>query len=71
MTSPLRGVSKDHRDLIQKALDQGWTLTRTKSGHLRLTPPDGGDFIITAKTSGGGRGERNLRSLLRQRGVDC
>lgn len=71
-TDGLRGIKpKAYRDLIVKAVDQGWTATQTRSNHFRLDPPDGGTPVFAAHTSGGGRGERNLRALLRNRGVDC
>jgi len=71
MTSPLRGVKpRAYRDVLQMALDQGWTVRTTGGGHLRLDPPDGTTPVFAAKTSGGGRGERNLKALLRLRGVD-
>ena len=72
MDPGLSGVSpRAYRDLIQKAVDQGWSASTTGGGHLRLDPPNGGGPVFTAKTSGGGRSARNLRSLLRKRGVDC
>lgn len=69
---PLRGVAdRDYRNLIRKAVAQGWTASTTAGGHIRLDAPTGGASLFVAKTSYGGRGERNLRSLLRRHGVDC
>jgi predicted RNA binding protein YcfA (HicA-like mRNA interferase family) len=70
--SALRGIKpRDYRDVIQAAVEQGWSLSHTGGGHLRLDPPDGTTPVFCATSSGGGRGERNLRSLLRKRGVTC
>jgi len=68
---PLRGVNdRDYRNLIRKAVAQGWSASTTNGGHIRLDGPTGQSLFV-AKTSYGGRGERNLRSLLRRHGVDC
>jgi hypothetical protein len=68
----LSGITpRAYRDLIAKAVDQGWTASSTGGGHIRLDPPGKGGPIFAAFSSGGGRGVQNLRSMLRKRGVDC
>lgn len=74
MNPLIRGVKpKVYRDMIEAALAAGWTVSMTGTNHLRLHPPkgDAGPVIFAAQSMGGGRGERNLRSLLRKRGVIC
>jgi hypothetical protein len=69
--SIIRGVRpQEARSLMRRAVRQGWAITVTNGGHIRLTPPDGGTPIIAALTSSGGRGVNNLRSLLKRAGVD-
>lgn len=42
MSSDLRRqVPKDYRAIIDVALDAGWTLSRSRLGHVKLTAPDG------------------------------
>lgn len=72
MATNLGGIKpRAYRDLIEAAVAQGWTASQTRSNHFRLDPPGGGQPVFAAHTSGGGRGERNLRALLRKRGVIC
>jgi hypothetical protein len=69
---PIRGIKpRAYRDVIIAAVDQGWTATLTGGNHIRLDPPGEGGPVFAAFSSGGGRGERNLRALLRKRGVIC
>jgi hypothetical protein len=66
----VRGItSRDYRDLMLRAIDQGWTVEKTGDTHIKLSPPDGGPFIFAASTSNGGRGERNFKAKLRRAGV--
>jgi hypothetical protein len=70
-----KGVKpRAYRDLLDRAVAQGWTLTWTGDNHIRLDPPSGhvpSGPVFGAGTSGGGRGVQNLRALLRRHGVDC
>jgi hypothetical protein len=65
---------RETRDLIVRAVEQGWTVQKTGSGHVRLDPPQpstlGPVFAATTSTAQG-RGVLNLRSELRKRGLDC
>ena len=58
------------RDEARRALDQGWTITRTGSGHLKWQPPGGRPFVITPATpSAGHRSILNSRALLAGAGL--
>ena len=66
----LSGVTdKDYRALLLTAVEQGWTASHTGNQHIRLAPPDGGRPLFVAGTSHGGRGDPNLKALLRRHGV--
>lgn len=41
INSTISGLPKDYRKLVNAALRQGWTLTVSRSGHPKLTAPDG------------------------------
>lgn len=43
-------INKDLQALKRKAEAQGWTVENLSGGHLRWTPPNDSDPIITAKT---------------------
>jgi hypothetical protein len=45
-----------------------WTVTHTRSGHLRWQAPDGA-YVITASTPGDRRAVRNERARLRRAGL--
>lgn len=50
--------------------ERGWEWEKTKSGHIRYRPKDGGRPVIGAGTPGRGRADRNLRADLRRRGLE-
>ncbi len=65
--------------LVGAAVDAGWTLSYDKSGHPRLTPPEGLRDPATGKparpvtlssTSSDYRGVRNCAAQLRKLGVE-
>lgn len=60
-----RHVGKDLQDLVAFAQAEGWTVTRTGSGHLRFTKP-GRTPIFTSSTASDFRSDRNARSRLRR-----
>ena len=45
-----------------------WTVTHTRSGHLRWQAPDG-QVVVTASTSGDRRAALNERARLRRAGL--
>lgn len=62
-------LKQDLRDVVDHAVRHGWTQTRTRGGHLRLTPPDGGRVLFSPSTPSDYRGIRNLAAQLRRAGV--
>lgn len=65
-----RGIKPDQtRQLIKRAVDQGWTWEQSGGNHIRLRGPNG-ELVITALTGSDRRGYLNLRALLRQKGLD-
>lgn len=65
--SPTLGANKEIRQIVLAAVDQGWTVRRTKKCHLILTSPTG-ERVVTG-TSTGRSGATRLADLLRKRGV--
>lgn len=63
-------ISPEHRKLVKKARAQGWTLEQRKSGHNRLTSPDGQRYITFAATASDHRAWKAFRADLRHAGVD-
>lgn len=51
----IQTIPKEYRPMVKAALGAGWTLTRTRQGHPKLTNPDGSYAtpIPTAYKSGG------------------
>lgn len=71
MSRGRRGVHKDAQPLVQAALDAGWTLDNTGTGHPRLKPPSGGKPIVMSMTPKSvGLMVRLLRRDLRREGVN-
>jgi hypothetical protein len=72
-TAPMPGVpafrSDRFRALAARAIEQGWTATRTSGGHVRIER-GGFSFIVSATSSGQGRAWKNARALARRMGVD-
>ena len=62
-------VPDDLRKARDAALDQGWTVEPGRKSHLKWYPPDGGDFIVTASTSGYWRTSRNALATLKRAGL--
>jgi predicted RNA binding protein YcfA (HicA-like mRNA interferase family) len=57
----------DEAELERAALDQGWTVERTKRGHRRFVPPDPTRrIVIGSGTPGDRRAIRNLLAQLRR-----
>lgn len=67
--SMTKGIqSQNMRELATKAVEQGWTLERTGSGHYRLTK--GSEHIVFAATTSDMRAWRNVRATMKRKGID-
>lgn len=65
MHSLLRGAHDSVRRLAEFAIGEGWTLARSRSGHLKFSKA-GCSPIFTSCTPGDCRTERNARAMLRR-----
>ena len=65
-------IDRDMRTLVDRALEQGWTLHDSRRGrHPKLVSPDGRRMIPVSISSSDHRARLNFRSQLRRLGVDC
>lgn len=67
MRNLLRGAHDNVRRLAEFALAEGWTLTRSNSGHLKFSKA-GFTPIFMSYTPSDHRSELNARALLRRAG---
>jgi len=65
MNNLLRGAHESVRRLAKFAIDEGWTLSRSNSGHLKFSKA-GFTPIFTSCTPSDRRTERNARAQLRR-----
>lgn len=65
MRNLLRGAHDSVRRLAEFALSEGWTLSRSNSGHLKFSK-SGFTPIFTSCTPSDRRTQRNARALLRR-----
>lgn len=63
-------ISPEHRKLVKKATAQGWSVEQRRSGHNRLTSPDGQRHVTFAATCSDRRAWLRFRNDLRHAGVD-
>ncbi|RMT95119.1 hypothetical protein ALP39_200459 [Pseudomonas marginalis pv. marginalis] len=63
--SPLRGGDENLRQLVVFAEANGWTVSRTRGGHIRFTKPGLGS-IHTSSTSSDYRAGLNAKARLRR-----
>lgn len=61
-------MQKELRQLLREARRQGWRVERTKKGHYKLWPPDGGPPEILPGTPSDWRSLKNAIARLRRRG---
>ena len=63
---------RDLTDGITRAERAGWSVEKTRGGHLRFCPPAklGGPCLYTASTPSDRRGLDNFRAQLRRAGLD-
>jgi hypothetical protein len=59
-------VKKDLQDLLDEARADGATVTFTHGGHWKVVYPGGGIAFLPSTPSGGQRGHKNARSVLRR-----
>jgi len=62
-------IPKDYRPLIAAAREEGWTVSQTGGGHLRIASPGGGTVVFAPSTPSNHRGLICLRLRLRKAGV--
>jgi len=64
-------MRKEVRELVEQATARGWTWEYTRSGHLRLKHPNGGQTIM-GTTPSDHRGRKNALARLKrlERGTD-
>jgi hypothetical protein len=65
----LRGLDTRWRELAERALDEGWQIRTTGTGHLRFEAPTG-KVVITPASPGEGRGYLNARSQFKRHGLN-
>lgn len=69
MNTALKGTSRDMRDIIETAIEQGYILKSGKK-HYKLIPPDKSKEIVTfGSTVSDYRAFKNIRAILRRQGV--
>jgi hypothetical protein len=61
----LRGTRENLRQLVDFAKANGWTVSRTRGGHIRFTKPGLGS-IYTSSTPSDYRAELNAKAQLRR-----
>jgi predicted RNA binding protein YcfA (HicA-like mRNA interferase family) len=59
-------MRRDLVKLLTAARARGWTLSRTRGGHLRLRHPTTGATVVTASTPSCWRAVRNIAADLRR-----
>ena len=59
----------DFRDMIKTAEKAGWTVERSRSGHLKWKSPTGG-VVFSASTPSDHRAIKNHVSLMRKAGLN-
>lgn len=64
-TNLLRGTREDLRQLVDFAKANGWTVSRTRGGHIRFTKPGLGS-IYTSSTPSDYRAGLNAKAQLRR-----
>lgn len=61
----LRGTRENLRQLVEFAEANGWSVSRTRGGHIRFTKPGLGS-IYTSSTPSDYRSELNAKARLRR-----
>ena len=66
MTAFLKGTKRDLQVFLYGMERQGWNISRTNGGHIKIKHPDYG-FVICSSTASDGRSLDNLRRDIRRR----
>lgn len=64
-------IPQDIRKLVRTAKRAGWTITRTRNGHIRFRHPSGHPCLFTGSTTSDHRRAKKLRCDLRRAGLKC
>lgn len=62
-------MARDTATLVREAADAGFTVKRTRGGHVRLVPPGGGETIVAPSTPSDHRSLKNTRAVLKRAGL--
>lgn len=65
----LRGLDTRWKELAERALDEGWQVRTTGTGHLRFEAPTG-KIVVTPATPGAGRAYENARGQFKRSGLN-
>jgi predicted RNA binding protein YcfA (HicA-like mRNA interferase family) len=60
--------SREARDVCNKAKKQGWSIGKTRNGHLKLRPPNKNIVIIGPSTPSDWRAVKNLIAHMKRNG---
>ena len=63
------GLTSDLRQLVRDLRRQGFSVDRTRGGHLMVRCPDGRAVCTLSGTPGDRRAHRNARAQLRRAGA--
>jgi predicted RNA binding protein YcfA (HicA-like mRNA interferase family) len=61
-------AKKELKEVIREAENQGWTVRRSKKGHLQFFAPDGKSIVVSGGTPSDHRAMPNLIQRLRRHG---
>ena len=62
-------ASKELKSLIRDATAQGWTIDRSRAGHLKWRSPQGGMPYFSSSTPSDKRAIHNIETALRRMGL--
>lgn len=64
----MASAKKETKEIIREAENQGWTVRRTKKGHIQFFAPDGENIVTAGGTPSDHRAIANLVAQLRRYG---
>jgi len=64
-----KSTKKDIKRIIQEAKDQGFTVSKSKSGHIKWHAPDGKSIVVSSGTPSDSRAMANMKSRLKRVGL--
>lgn len=65
----MKVTNRDLREIADQLVEQGWTISYTRSGHLRWLSPVTGQSVFSGSTPSCWRGILNLKTKLRREGA--